>query len=257
MRLITFITSFRRESRVRQGYGELPVIDAFRERGWEVAVMGHEHLHAQDARVFGYSDDIKATVQGGVDIGTADLGLDVRIRCARVFSGPYADAKQLAIVKVRKFGGRPLSSGTENRASCCRTSPSSNPKSIVSDSADVLYSHVKQGGEWIVKPTAGSFGVGVCLVSQRDANVKPILELATQNGFALLQKRVDTSTEKRWLTANGQVIGVYQKNLADHRGNLGSGNATENRREHLAGRREADRTNKPRVDAIGYPLRGD
>ena len=222
MRLIAFITSFRRESRVRQGYGELPLIDAFRERGWEVAVIGHECLHVKDGRVFGYSDDVKATVQGDVDIGTADLvwmfGFGAREsfldRMQMLNSLPSSKFVNSVDAFVFRHGkqGILLSDATFKQ-----------PKSIVSDSADVLHSHVREGGEWIVKPTAGSFGVGVCLVSQRDANVKPILELATQNGFALLQERVDTSTEKRWLTANGQVIGVYQKNLADHRGNLGSG----------------------------------
>ncbi len=99
-----------------------------------------------------------------------------------------------------------------------------HPYSVASDDPDLLNKHLAKGGEWILKPAAGSFGRSVFLLDGKEQSYRrALLDLGTSKGFFLLQKRVDTSQEKRWLVVNNQVIGAYGKKLKSHRGNLHSG----------------------------------
>ncbi len=99
-----------------------------------------------------------------------------------------------------------------------------HPYTVASDDPDLLYEHVAKGGDWILKPAAGSYGRSVFLLGgEEEANRRALLELGTSKGFFLLQRKVDTSREKRWLIVNNRVIGVYGKRLNDHRGNLHTG----------------------------------
>jgi hypothetical protein len=67
-------------------------------------------------------------------------------------------------------------------------------------------------GDWVVKPTAGSFGRGVVRVRGREA-VRVALQTATENGtrYALLQRYVPAieTGETRSLIAGARVIGSY------------------------------------------------
>ena len=85
---------------------------------------------------------------------------------------------------------------------------------------------VAQGGEWIAKPPAGSFGRDVFRLRRGDANVRVILEHLTRDGnYALLQQRIDVGDagEKRVLLAAGEIVGAYGKRPVDHRANLDVG----------------------------------
>ena len=99
-----------------------------------------------------------------------------------------------------------------------------HPYSIASDDPNLLSEHLAKGGDWILKPAAGSFGRSVFLLAGKEQSYRrALLDLGTSKGFFLLQKKVDTTHEKRWLVVNNRVIGAYGKKLTSHRGNLHSG----------------------------------
>lgn len=100
------------------------------------------------------------------------------------------------------------------------------PETHVSNDPEWLASIVARGGDWIVKPTASSFGRDVFRLRQEDTNRRAILEHLTRNNrYALLQAYLDPGAEgeKRALVVAGEIIGTYGKRPLDHRGNLGAG----------------------------------
>ena len=97
------------------------------------------------------------------------------------------------------------------------------PETIVSDNPDVILSHMVPGKKWIIKPNAGSFGDKVFGISPEDENARSIIETVCRDGYALLQKRVDTKDEKRVLVSAGKVIGCYGKQGNELRKNIATG----------------------------------
>ena len=95
-----------------------------------------------------------------------------------------------------------------------------SPITIVSANVEELVDHVRGGGYWIAKPTAGSFGRDVFELQASDVNLEQILEHLTRNGYTILQERVQTMREQRWFVAMGSELGAYQKAKAGLRGNL-------------------------------------
>ena len=85
------------------------------------------------------------------------------------------------------------------------------PETCVSRDAEYLFNYLENSGEMIVKPNAGSFGEKVFSIKAKDENARAILETVTEHGYALLQKRVNTETEKRVLIVDGEVLGCYGK----------------------------------------------
>lgn len=94
------------------------------------------------------------------------------------------------------------------------------PDSVVSDDVSVLLDVLANGGDFVAKPTAGSFGRDVVELEQQTPNARQILtNLATQ-GYVLLQKKVPTDNEQRWYFARNSVLGVYRKDNVGFRGNV-------------------------------------
>ncbi|MCY4128657.1 MAG: hypothetical protein OXG15_05365 [Gammaproteobacteria bacterium] len=109
----------------------------------------------------------------------------------------------------------------QNKATLAMTTLSKYaPSTIVSANTEELANHVRRGGLWIAKPTAGSFGRDVFELHANDPNLNQILEHLTRNDYAILQERVETSQEQRWFVAMGKELGAYRKVKSGLRGNV-------------------------------------
>lgn len=107
-----------------------------------------------------------------------------------------------------------------------------HPETYASHDPIWLRSIVEQGGEWIVKPSAASFGRDVYRVNGDDPNLAVILDALTGHDgsrYCLLQRYIDEIRhgETRVLLAAGAVIGAYKRRPGQsHRANLaGDGSA--------------------------------
>lgn len=93
-----------------------------------------------------------------------------------------------------------------------------NPETHASADADELIRIAREkGGEWIVKPPAGSLGVDVYRVSHDDVALEPTISQlcgTDNNRYTLLQRYVPEIErgEKRVLLAGGQIMGQYRRN---------------------------------------------
>jgi len=104
------------------------------------------------------------------------------------------------------------------------------PASWASNDPQELYQTMQdQGGEWIVKPPAGSFGREVYRLNANDVNAHVILESMTDydnQRYCLMQRYVPeiSQGEKRVLFAHGEPVGQYLRIATrDHRTNLMQG----------------------------------
>ncbi|MCE2407405.1 MAG: hypothetical protein J4G19_07870 [Pseudomonadales bacterium] len=95
-----------------------------------------------------------------------------------------------------------------------------SPETIVSSNVEFLMSHVRAGGAWVAKPTAGSFGRDVFELTATDPNLVQILETLTREDYAVVQERVETSREQRWFLTMGTELGAYQKVKTGLRGSI-------------------------------------
>ncbi len=108
-----------------------------------------------------------------------------------------------------------------------------HPKTFASNQAETFIEIIARGGEWILKPAAGSLGQGIFLVNQ-DTHGYPnlIRYLLGQNAdqYLILQAHIPDITrgEKRVLMAAGHFIGAYlRRQDLDHRTNLMQGGKAE------------------------------
>jgi len=105
-----------------------------------------------------------------------------------------------------------------------------HPFTWASTRPDELYEVMRaEGGKWIVKPPALSFGRDVYLLTSDDPNARVILESMCgpeQDRFCLLQRYVDeiSNGEKRVILAGGKPVGQYLRIARkDHRTNIQQG----------------------------------
>ena len=87
------------------------------------------------------------------------------------------------------------------------------PETHTSTRASYLYDVVCSGGDWVIKPTAGSFGRDVTLIREGSttlAEVKRLCE-AQEGGYLMAQRYLPEvrSGEKRTLVAGGRIIATY------------------------------------------------
>ena len=109
-----------------------------------------------------------------------------------------------------------------------------NPETHASPNAESLLSVIqREGGQWILKPPAGSLGRDVHLVDPDTPDLAKLIQ--SQCGldntrYTLLQRYVPEieQGEKRVLIAGGQVIDQYRRLPGtDHRTNLSQGGVAE------------------------------
>lgn len=100
------------------------------------------------------------------------------------------------------------------------------PETYASSDPDYLKAQLARGGDWVVKPSAGSYGREVRRVGSGADAVAAIDRLTAQGGFCLLQRYVAEIErgETRSLVAGGRLIGSYRRRPApDGRSNLAAG----------------------------------
>jgi glutathione synthase len=100
------------------------------------------------------------------------------------------------------------------------------PETYASNDAGYLMSVLRRGGQWVLKPSAGSYGRDVQLVTADQSGEAAVERLTAGGTYCFLQRFVPAVRhgEKRTLVAGGRVIGSYLR-LADgsFRSNLALG----------------------------------
>lgn len=104
------------------------------------------------------------------------------------------------------------------------------PETHASNDAEHLLTLLRRGGEWVIKPAAGSYGRDVHRVradAQGEARVRALVGADRGPGrYCLLQRFVANiaAGEKRTLIAGGEVLGSYLRVPGeDFRANLSAG----------------------------------
>lgn len=187
---------------------------AFEKAGWGTARAYHQELVLQDGTLAFRQPDRKLKVVSDFN-WTWILGFGERLT--------FLDRMQLlSMLPAERFVNSIHAILVyHNKAALVLTElRSDTPKLHVSEDVDFLIEQIRQGGQWIAKPTAGSFGRDVFELSYDSANLHQILENLTRASYAIVQQRVDTTREQRWYLAMGQVVGAYQKTKTGLRGNL-------------------------------------
>jgi glutathione synthase len=87
------------------------------------------------------------------------------------------------------------------------------PETYTSSNPAYLEAQLKQGGSWILKPTAGSYGRDVVKIDSASQGRQVLQTLTSRypDSYLMLQRYIDAvvSGEKRSLVAGGTIIGSY------------------------------------------------
>ena len=193
---------------------------AFAAAGWEVVRVDHASLAVANNRLVACDVDGKPLELAGFDRYWM-LGFGAR--------ATFLDRMQLLhSLDQTRFVNTPdafvYQHGKATLLLACASVP--QPTTHMSNDAAALFEVVRQGGDWIAKPPAGSFGRGVFRLRSDDINARAVLEhLIGDGNYALLQEYVDPGAagEKRALLVAGQIVGAYGKVPVDHRGNVRAG----------------------------------
>lgn len=108
-----------------------------------------------------------------------------------------------------------------------------HPKTFASNQAQTFTEIIERGGDWILKPAAGSLGRGIFLLNKATHDYPNLIRyLLGQNGdhYLILQEHIPAIErgEKRILMAAGHLIGAYlRRQDTDHRTNLMQGGKAE------------------------------
>ena len=108
-----------------------------------------------------------------------------------------------------------------------------HPKTFASNQPETFIEIIERGGDWILKPAAGSLGQGIFLINERTHDYPSLIRyLLGQNAdhYLLLQEHIPDIDrgEKRVLMAAGHLIGAYlRRQDTDHRTNLMQGGQAE------------------------------
>ena len=105
------------------------------------------------------------------------------------------------------------------------------PETYADTNPEALLSIIESlGGDWILKPPAGSLGQDVFRITAGDSQVRERVRDLCARGYAMLQRYLPEieQGEKRVLLAGGRVISQYRRIAeSDHRTNLSRGASAE------------------------------
>ena len=192
---------------------------AFAALGWDVVAVRHESLRLAGGRL------VADTAGGQVELAAFDAYFVLGFGAKATFLDRMQLLRGLDQSRfVNTVDALVYQHGKASLQLDCPDVP--QPATHVANNPATLAAVVAQGGEWIAKPPAGSFGRDVFRLRRGDANVRVILEHLTRDGgYALLQERIDVGEagERRVLLAAGEIVGAYGKRPADHRANLDVG----------------------------------
>jgi len=208
--------------------------NAFAALGWAVTVADHEALWLAGERLL-----LDGQTAGDFALIWL-LGFGPR--------GTFLDRVQLlARLPAERFVNRPdqmlLNHGKLQRLSAAAGLTA--PETWASADVEDLLEPLAAGGDWLLKPAAGSYGRGVRTVSTAAELRAAAAEIQRMDpGYLLLQRRVVASGpgELRTLMAGGRCLGSYRRTATDGlRANLAAGGAAERARPdpELAARLDA------------------
>jgi len=180
---------------------------AFRAAGWTVDVQAHESVRFVGGEILAGAHKVhdydRVWVLG---LGRADTFFDRMQLLRRVPQSRFITRIDALVYLHAKYAWSEYM-----------------PESHADNDAERLAAIVARGGEWIAKPTAGSFGRDVNRI-RADASGRAALEQLTRDGrYCLLQRFVPeiVAGEKRTLVAGNTIIGTYLRLPgADFRTNL-------------------------------------
>jgi glutathione synthase len=183
---------------------------AFAEAGWRVTLLSQEcvRLHP-DGVLFGAERPEHFDLVWLIGMGRAESFLD-RMQLLRLLPQERFVTRVDALVylhaKYRWWRYMP-----ETHAGC-------DPEDLIA----VL----RRGGDWVVKPTAGSYGRDVVRVQADADGEAAVRRLCAGGGYCVLQRFLPeiAGGEKRTLVAGGRIIGSYLRRAQDgFRANLAQG----------------------------------
>jgi glutathione synthase len=197
---------------------------AWTAAGWDVVVADHQAVRVcRDSVVLAPQDRPLA----GFDLIWL-VGLGAR--------DSFLDRMQLLqCVPAQRFVNTPHALMSQHAKHQLQLGPLAHhcPETYASADPRWLAQIVARGGDWIVKPTAASFGRDVYRVDADDTNLAAILESLTGHDgsrYCLLQRyiREIEHGETRVLFACGEMIGAYRRRAGtDHRVNLAASGRAE------------------------------
>jgi glutathione synthase len=192
---------------------------AFRAAGWHVTTLPHDAVRMRQGRVrLDHHDPQRFQLIWLVGFGPAASFLD-RMQLLRLL-----DQHRLvnAVEPLIHLHGK---SAWVSRM----------PETHVSNDPGFLGDIVDGGGDWVAKPTAGSFGQDVWRLSPGASGRQLLTRLIGETGrYCMLQRFVPgiDAGEKRTLVAGGRLIGTYLRRPGtsaepDFRANLAAGGGAE------------------------------
>lgn len=191
---------------------------AFVREGWRVATASHEALRFAAGSLWVESEPLERfALVWLVGFGRAASFLDRMQLLRQIAPGRLVTAVDALVYRHSKYAWSTYM-----------------PESYASSDADYLHGVLERGGDWVAKPSAGSYGRDVVRV-RAGASGRAALERltggtgGTPGQYCVLQRYVPQieAGEKRTLVAGGRIIGSYLRLPGeDFRTNLAVGGAT-------------------------------
>ena len=170
---------------------------AFRAAGWHVDVRNHDCLRLSAGRLLAFEVPIAEYDRiWTLGLGRADTFFDRMQLLRRAPQDRLVTRVDAFMYQHAKYAWSEFM-----------------PETHASNDPEWLAAIVARGGEWVAKPTAGSFGRDVVRVGA-DADGRAMLHRLTAGDsarYCLLQRYVSEIAhgEKRTLIAGGELIGTY------------------------------------------------